>query len=73
VRVRWKSALEGDFDHIAESLRELVHYLSDGATQFIDFDSEAALKNYLAHPIHKAVEAQMPSMLSEFLVSNYLY
>jgi quinol monooxygenase YgiN len=44
-----------------------------GAALFIDFDSEAALKNYLAHPIHKAVEAQMPSMLSEFLISNYLY
>jgi uncharacterized protein (DUF1330 family) len=44
-----------------------------GAALFIDFDSEAALKNYLDHPIHKAVEAQMPSMLSEFLISNYLY
>ena len=44
-----------------------------GAALFIDFDSEAALKNYLAHPIHKAVEAQMPSMLSEFINSNYLY
>ena len=44
-----------------------------GAALFIDFDSEAALKNYLAHPIHKAVQARMPSMLSEFLISNYLY
>jgi hypothetical protein len=68
-----KSALEGDFDHIGGSIRELVHYISDGAALFIDFDSEAALKDYLAHPIHKAVEAQMPSLLSEFLISNYLY
>jgi quinol monooxygenase YgiN len=44
-----------------------------GAALFIDFDSEAAFENYRAHPIHKAVEAQMPSMLSEFLISNYLY
>jgi quinol monooxygenase YgiN len=40
---------------------------------FIDFDSEAALKSYLENPIHKAAEAQMPSMFSEFLVSDYLY
>jgi quinol monooxygenase YgiN len=43
------------------------------AALFIDFENEAALKNYLEHPIHKAVAAQMPSLLSEFLVSNYLY
>jgi quinol monooxygenase YgiN len=40
---------------------------------FIDFENEAALKNYLEHPIHKAVAAQMPSLLGEFLVSNFLY
>jgi uncharacterized protein (DUF1330 family) len=43
------------------------------AALFIDFDSEAALKAYLEHPMHKAVLAQMPSMFSEFLISNYLY
>jgi len=43
------------------------------AALFIDFDSEAALKGYIEHPIHKAVSAQMPSMFSEFLISNYLY
>ena len=43
------------------------------AALFIDFDSEAALKNYLENPIHKAAEAQMSSMFSEVLVSNYLY
>jgi len=44
-----------------------------GAALFIDFENEAAFKNYLEHPIHKAIVAQMPSLLSEFLVSNYLY
>lgn len=44
-----------------------------GAALFVDFENEAALKNYLEHPIHKAVAAQMPSLLSESLVSNYLY
>jgi len=44
-----------------------------GAALFIDFDNEAAWKNYLVHPMHKAAEAQMSSMLSEFLMSNYLY
>jgi len=43
-----------------------------GAALFVDFENEAALKNYLEHPVHKAVAAQMPSLLSEFLVSNYL-
>ena len=43
-----------------------------GAALFIDFENEAALKNYVEHPVHKAVAAQMPSLLSEFLVSNYL-
>jgi len=44
-----------------------------GVALFVDFENEAALKNYLEHPIHKAVAAQMPSLLSEFLVSNFLY
>lgn len=43
------------------------------AALFIDFESEAALKSYLENPIHKAAEAQLPSMVSEFLVSDYLY
>jgi len=43
------------------------------AALFIDFDSEAALKSYLENPIHKAAEAQMSSMFSEFLISDYLY
>jgi uncharacterized protein (DUF1330 family) len=43
------------------------------AALFIDFDSEAALKSYLENPIHKAAEAQMPSIFSEVLVSDYLY
>jgi quinol monooxygenase YgiN len=44
-----------------------------GIALFIDFENEAAFKNYLEHPIHKAVTAKMPSLLSESLVSNYLY
>jgi len=40
---------------------------------FIDFENDAAMKKYFEHPVHKAVAAQMPSLLSEFLVSNYLY
>jgi quinol monooxygenase YgiN len=40
---------------------------------FIDFENEAAMKKYFEHPGHKAVAAQMPSLLSESLVSNYLY
>jgi len=40
---------------------------------FIDFENEAALMNYVEHPVHKAVAAQMPSLLSEFLVSDFLY
>jgi len=43
------------------------------AALFIDFDSEAALKNYLENPIHRAAEAQMAPIFSEVLVSNYLY
>ena len=43
-----------------------------GAALFVDFENEAAFKNYLEHPIHKAIVAQMPSLLSESLVSNYL-
>ena len=43
------------------------------AALFIDFENEAALKSYLEHPIHKAVQARMPSMLSASLTSNYLF
>src|SRR4030042_4635525 len=43
------------------------------AALFVDFENEAALNNYLEHSIHKAVAAQMPSLLSESLVSTYLY
>lgn len=40
---------------------------------FIDFDSETALKSYLDNPIHRAAEAQSPTLFSEVLISNYLY
>jgi len=40
---------------------------------FVDFDNEAALKSYLQNPIHKAAEAQMPTMFSEFLISDCLH
>lgn len=43
----------------------------DGAL-FVDFDNEAAFKGYLEHPVHKAVVAQMPAVLSEFFITNFL-
>lgn len=43
------------------------------AALFIDFENEAALMNYIEHPVHKVVTAHMPSLLGESLVSNFLY
>ena len=40
---------------------------------FIDFDDEAKLKAYLEHPIHKAAEAQIPTMCSDVMVLDCLY
>ena len=39
----------------------------------MDFDSEAQLKAYLEHPVHKAAEAQIPTMCSDILVVDLLY
>ena len=43
------------------------------AALFIDFDSEARLREYLGHPVHKAAEAQVPAMCSNIRVLNCLY
>jgi HSP90 family molecular chaperone len=40
---------------------------------YIDFDDEAGLYAYLNDPIHKAGEAGLPTVCSEFLVLDCLY
>ena len=43
------------------------------AAVFIDFDDEAKLKAYLAHPVHKAAEAQLPAMCRDIKMLDCLY
>jgi hypothetical protein len=40
---------------------------------YIDFDDKAGLDAYLNNPIHKAGEAGLPTVCSEFLVLDCLY
>ena len=43
------------------------------AVLLIDFDDEAQLKAYLNHPVHKAIEAQLPTMCSGVLAIDAQY
>jgi hypothetical protein len=43
----------------------------DGAL-FVDFDNEDSFRAYLEHPVHKAAEAQLPSVCSDIKVLTCL-